>query len=89
MKLPVFVDSRYHDAVIFDVEGVVADTAALHTAAWKATLNDFLARRAAVGAPPAVFTDADYHKYLGPLGSRRCHRVPCRTGYLTTGRSSR
>ena len=65
MKLPVFVDSRYHDAVIFDVEGVVADTAALHTAAWKATLNDFLARRAAVGAPPAVFTDADYHKYLG------------------------
>ena len=65
MKLPVFVDSRYHDAVIFDVEGVVADTAALHTAAWKATLNDFLARRAAGGAPPVVFTDADYHKYLG------------------------
>lgn len=66
MKLPVFVDSRYHDAVIFDVEGVVADTAALHTAAWKATLNDFLARRAvAEGAPPAMFTDADYHKYLG------------------------
>ncbi|KUI40926.1 haloacid dehalogenase [Mycobacterium sp. GA-1199] len=27
MKLPVFVDPRYHDAVIFGLDGVVADTA--------------------------------------------------------------
>lgn len=26
MKLPVFVDPRYHDAVIFDLDGVVAET---------------------------------------------------------------
>ncbi|UUO02698.1 HAD family hydrolase [Mycolicibacterium novocastrense] len=27
MKLPVFVDPRYHDAVIFGIDGVAADTA--------------------------------------------------------------
>ncbi|MDY6997531.1 MAG: trehalose-phosphatase, partial [Actinomycetota bacterium] len=65
MKLPVFVDSRYHDAVIFDVEGVVADTAALHTAAWKATLDDHLGRsRGAEGRGADGFTDADYQKFL-------------------------
>ena len=65
MKLPVFVDSRYHDAVIFDVEGVVADTAALRAAAWKATLTDYLTRGpAGTGTTVAAFTDADYQKYL-------------------------
>ena len=27
MKLPVTIDPRYHDAVIFDLDGVLTDTA--------------------------------------------------------------
>ena len=30
MKLPVVIDPRYHDAVIFDMDGVVTDTASKH-----------------------------------------------------------
>ncbi|MDX1886005.1 trehalose-phosphatase [Mycolicibacterium sp. 120270] len=33
MKLPVFVDPRYHDAVLFDLDGVVTDTASVHVVA--------------------------------------------------------
>ena len=36
---PVTIDPRYHDAVIFDLDGFVADIAALHAAAWKKTLD--------------------------------------------------
>ncbi len=61
MKLPVFVDPRYHDAVIFDLDGVVTDTAAIHKAAWKAMFDDYLARRPeAVGEDHCPFTDDDY-----------------------------
>ncbi len=65
MKLPVFVDPRYHDAVIFDLDGVVTDTAAIHAAAWKAMFDDFLARRqASVGEDHSVFTKDDYRNFV-------------------------
>lgn len=32
--LPVAIDPRYHDAVLFDLDGVITDTASLHEAAW-------------------------------------------------------
>ncbi len=65
MKLPVFVDPRYHDAVIFDLDGVVTDTAALHAAAWKATFDDYLARRpTAAGEDHAALTDDDCRKLV-------------------------
>ena len=65
MRLPVFVDPRYHDAVIFDLDGVVTDTAAIHAAAWKAMFDDYLARRqTAVGEDHAAFTDEDYRTFV-------------------------
>ena len=65
MKLPVFVDPRYHDAVIFDLDGVVTDTAAIHAAAWKAMFDDYLMRRPEViGEDHSAFTDDDYRNYV-------------------------
>ncbi|WP_326545360.1 trehalose-phosphatase [Mycolicibacterium sp. ND9-15] len=64
MRLPVFVDPRYHDAVIFDLDGVVTDTAAIDKAAWKAMFDDFLTRRPAGDAVEHLeFTDADYRDF--------------------------
>ncbi|HSL41371.1 MAG TPA: trehalose-phosphatase, partial [Desulforhopalus sp.] len=40
------------DAVIFDLDGVITDTATIHAAAWKEMLDRFLCRRAArLGVP--------------------------------------
>jgi trehalose 6-phosphate phosphatase len=54
------------DAVIFDMDGVVTDTARLHAAAWKTTFDDYLrARSAAGGAPFQAFdADVDYRLYV-------------------------
>jgi beta-phosphoglucomutase family hydrolase len=38
------------DAVIFDMDGVVTDTAAVHSAAWKRMFDDYLRHRAAQSA---------------------------------------
>ncbi len=65
MRLPVIVDPRFHDAVIFDLDGVVTDTATIHAAAWTALFDDYLARRpAAAGEDHAPFTDADYRRFV-------------------------
>ena len=65
--------SRY-DAVIFDLDGVVTQTAAVHAAAWKRLFDAYLAERAARagtgpgGAPGAALRpfdrDADYARYV-------------------------
>lgn len=34
MKLPVTIDPRYHDAVLFDLNGLVTDTASVHDHAY-------------------------------------------------------
>jgi len=47
MSVRVVIDPRRHDAVIFDLDGVVTDTASVHAEAWKATFDEFLARRPA------------------------------------------
>lgn len=65
MRLPVFIDTRYHDAVIFDLDGVVTDTAAIHRAAWRATFDDFLGRRPTIaGEDHSPFRDEDYRTYV-------------------------
>lgn len=48
-------------AVIFDMDGVVTHTAAVHFAAWKELFDDFLARRID-GARP--FDEEDYRRYV-------------------------
>jgi beta-phosphoglucomutase family hydrolase len=53
------------EAVIFDLDGVVTDTATVHRVAWKQLFDDFLRHRAAqTGEPFAEFTDADYLTYV-------------------------
>lgn len=59
------IDPRLHDAVIFDLDGVVTDTAVIHEAAWKTAFDEFLSCRPAVeGENHAPFTDADYHDFV-------------------------
>jgi beta-phosphoglucomutase family hydrolase len=57
--------NRY-DAVLFDLDGVVTRTARIHTAAWAATFDDYLRRRAArLGEPYRPFDpDDDYRRYV-------------------------
>jgi alpha,alpha-trehalase len=53
------------DAWLFDLDGVVTDTAALHAKAWKAMFDEFLKALAAdEGLPFQEFTMDDYHAYV-------------------------
>lgn len=61
----VTIDARIHDAVIFDLDGVITDTASVHEAAWRDVLNDFLGHRTDLaGADRAEFTAEDYHRHV-------------------------
>jgi alpha,alpha-trehalase len=58
------------DAVVFDMDGVVTDTARVHAAAWKRLFDDWLRAWAArTGEVFAEFTDGDYRSYVD--GRRR------------------
>ena len=64
MKLPVTIDPRYHDAVIFDLDGVVIDTASIHQAAWATLFDDYLPQRPEHGDEDhSPFTDDDYRRF--------------------------
>lgn len=53
------------EAVIFDLDGVVTDTASVHRAAWKELFDDELRRRAGGGDSGfEPFTDDDYRRYV-------------------------
>lgn len=54
------------DAVIFDMDGVVTETATVHSAAWKRLFDEYLERRAARGGPAFVpfDEDSDYQLYV-------------------------
>jgi beta-phosphoglucomutase family hydrolase len=53
------------DAVLFDLDGVLTDTAAVHARAWTAMFDDFLRSWAQVRAHPFVpFTGDDYKTYV-------------------------
>ena len=65
MSTTVTIDPRFHDAVIFDLDGVVTDTESIHAAAWAALFNDFLQRRkASDGEDHSPFTDDDYRHFV-------------------------
>lgn len=49
-------------AVVFDMDGVVTDTAATHAAAWKTLFDEALPRLAATAPPFDI--DADYRPYV-------------------------
>ena len=53
------------DAVLFDLDGVVTDTARVHAAAWASTFDELLARRAeATHLPFEPFTPEDYRRHV-------------------------
>ncbi|WP_281221270.1 trehalose-phosphatase [Nocardia uniformis] len=63
--LPAQIDARHHDAVLFDMDGVVTDSASMHAAAWTELFNAFLSQRAATpGEDRSPFTAADYLRYV-------------------------
>ena len=55
-----------YDAVLFDLDGVITDTASLHAACWKQMFDDYLRRRATErGEPFRPFdTATDYKLYV-------------------------
>jgi trehalose-phosphatase len=54
------------DAVIFDMDGVITDTASVHAAAWKRLFDDFLRERSEREGEPFVpfDADADYRTFV-------------------------
>jgi hypothetical protein len=55
----VNIEKSRFDAVIFDLDGVVTQTAAVHAAAWKRLFDAYLAERAArTGTGPGGASDA-------------------------------
>jgi alpha,alpha-trehalase len=59
------IDPVRHDGVIFDLDGVVTDTAMVHAAAWKQLFDEYLAGRPdRAGEDHGPFTDADYRRYV-------------------------
>src|SRR5690606_16736690 len=62
----VNLSPRDYDAVLFDLDGVLTRTAAVHAAAWKRLFDEFLARRAETTGEPCVPFDAveDYLRYV-------------------------
>ena len=59
-------DWKRFRAVLFDLDGVLTDTASIHSKAWKATFDDFLELRAA--NDPIAFVpfdiEGDYRRYV-------------------------
>ncbi|MFE3029979.1 HAD family hydrolase, partial [Nocardia tengchongensis] len=59
------IDARRHDAVIFDMDGVVTDSASVHAAVWKEAFDDFLDRRSVVvGEDRSPFGADDYLRWV-------------------------
>ena len=59
------IDRSRFDAVIFDMDGVITDTARVHMAAWKSLFDDFLRTRAEQsGEAFRPFTEEDYQRYV-------------------------
>lgn len=66
MRRPVApLDLSRFDAWLFDLDGVLTDTAGMHAVAWKQMFDDFLRGRAdATGEAFAPFTHEDYLAYV-------------------------
>ena len=60
-------------AVIFDMDGVITDTASVHTEAWKRLFDDYLRERADRTGEPFVPFDADedYRRYVDEQADRK------------------
>jgi beta-phosphoglucomutase family hydrolase len=62
---PVKLAAHDYDAVVFDMDGVITDTARVHAAAWRRMFDDFLEHRAdETGTAFVPFDDEDYLRYV-------------------------
>jgi alpha,alpha-trehalase len=62
---PVDIRMDQFDAVIFDLDGVITDTASVHEAAWKQMFDHWLANRAhSEGEDHRPFSEDDYYAYV-------------------------
>lgn len=58
-------EARSVQAVVFDLDGVITDTARVHAAAWKTLFDEYLMTRSVRnGKPFSEFLDSDYRSYL-------------------------
>ena len=66
------------EAVVFDTDGVLTDTAGGHAAAWKRLFDGYLQRRAARGGEPfRAFTETDYLRHgFAHLRDHGAHAFP-------------
>jgi len=64
--LPGSVTPKHFDAVLFDLDGVLTDTARIHARAWKETFDAFLRRRGPADDPALrpFDRDEDYRRYV-------------------------
>lgn len=61
----VTIDPERYDAVVFDLDGVLTDTAAVHARAWRRLFDEYLAGRPArAGEHHQAFSDNDYRRYV-------------------------
>jgi beta-phosphoglucomutase family hydrolase len=60
------ISSRDYDAVLFDLDGVLTQTASVHASAWKKLFDGFLQKRAADSGEPFVPFDigTDYPRHV-------------------------
>ncbi len=66
MKTPYTISTTNIDALIFDLDGVITDTASVHAAAWKKMFDRFLrlyGKRAGVAYRPFEI-ETDYRRYV-------------------------
>ncbi len=69
------VNRDQYDAVLFDLDGVITDTANLHATCWKQMFDEYLQKRARQTGEPFRPFDlaADYRLYVdGKTPFRRC-----------------
>lgn len=65
MENKVNIPIKNFDAFIFDLDGVVTDTAKIHADAWKKTFDDYLKKRASDKDPFVPFdVKLDYARYV-------------------------
>ncbi|SDD38802.1 beta-phosphoglucomutase family hydrolase [Rhodococcus tukisamuensis] len=60
-RATTIIRGREFSAVLFDLDGVVTDTASLHAAAWKRMFDDYLS---GLGGDQSPFTLDDYRRYV-------------------------
>lgn len=65
-KVDQMIPRAKFDAVLFDLDGVLTDTAKIHAASWKKMFDDFLARWSLEGGRPLRPFDiaTDYRRYV-------------------------